>query len=370
MGKIRLILSLAVDWISDVRFFILKKGMEMPGGSVVIAVCVIILLKICNVSAGTLDNVKARGYLQCGVNTGLAGFSIPDEKGRWTGFDADYCRAVASAIFGDADRVRFTPLSAKERFTALQSGDIDVLIRNTSWTMNRDTSLGVEFTGTNYYDGQGFMVNTKRLPGITSPLQLSGASICVQSGTSTELTLADYFHKNKLDYKPVVFEKFTEVNAAYDMGRCDSYTTDQSSLYATRLQLTDPEENIVLSQIISKEPFSPAVRRGDAQWAGILRWIHYALVNAEEYGITQANVDDMIMSDNPDIKRMLGIEVGNDIGKELGLEKDWIVKVIKNIGNYGEIFERNIGKDTPLKISRGINDLWMHGGLQYGMPIR
>jgi len=318
----------------------------------------------------TLDDVRARGELQCGVNTGLVGFGIPDERGEWTGFDVDYCRAVAAAIFGDGTKVKFIPLAAKDRFTALQSGEIDVLIRNTTWTMSRDTALGIEFTGINYYDGQGFMVNATRLPDINSSLQLSGASVCVQSGTSTELTLADYFRANKMEYNPVVFEKFTEVNAAYDAGRCDVYTTDQSSLYATRLQLARPDENAVLPQIISKEPFGMAVRQGDPQWANIVRWTHYALINAEEYGITAANVDEMSRSDNPDIKRMLGAEEGNNLGRELGLEPDWVVQIIKNVGNYGEIFERNIGLNTPLKISRGINALWTKGGLHYGVPIR
>jgi len=321
-------------------------------------------------SAATLDDVRARGALQCGVNTGLVGFGIPDEKGEWTGFDVDYCRAVAAAIFGDGKKVNFVPLSAKDRFTALQSGEIDVLIRNTTWTMNRDTTLGIEFTGINYYDGQGFMVNATRLPDINSSLQLSGASVCVQSGTSTELTLADYFRANNMEYNPVVFEKFTEVNAAYDAGRCDVYTTDQSSLYATRLQLARPDENVVLPQIISKEPFGMAVRQGDPQWANIVRWTHYALINAEEYGITSTNIDEMVRSDNPDIKRMLGAEGGNNLGRELGLEQDWVVKIIKQVGNYGEIFERNIGQNTPLKISRGINALWTKGGLHYGVPIR
>jgi len=322
------------------------------------------------VGAATLDDIKARGTLQCGVNTGLVGFGIPDERGHWTGFDVDYCHAVAAAIFGDGEKVTFVPLSARERFTALQSGEIDVLIRNTTWTMSRDSALGLEFTGINYYDGQGFMINATRLPEVTSLLQLSGASVCVQSGTSTELTLADYFRANRLDYNPVVFDKFTEVNAAYDAGRCDVYTTDQSSLYATRLQLARPDENVVLPQIISKEPFGPVVRAGDPQWSNIVRWTHYALLNAEEYGITSANVEEMTKSDNPDIKRMLGSEEGNSLGKDLGLDNDWVVKIIRNVGNYGEIFERNIGQKTPLKISRGINDLWTKGGLHYGVPIR
>lgn len=320
--------------------------------------------------ATTLDDVKARGFVQCGVSTGLAGFSIPDEKGNWTGFDVDYCRAVAAAVFGDGNKVKFVPLSSKERFTALQSGEIDVLIRNTTWTMNRDTALGLDFVGVNYYDGQGFMINKKNLDGITSTLQLSGASICVQSGTSTELTLADYFRNNKMEYTPVVFDKFTEVNQAYDAGRCDVYTTDQSSLYGLRLQLKNPDDHVVLPQIISKEPFGPAVRQGDPQWADVVRWTHNALLNAEEFGVTQANVDEMLKSDNQDVRRLLGVEEGNTIGKDLGLQNDWVVKIVKAVGNYGEIFERNIGQKTPLKISRGINALWTKGGLQYGLPIR
>lgn len=321
-------------------------------------------------TASTLDDVKARGFVQCGVSTGLVGFSIPNEKGEWTGFDVDYCRAVSAAVFGDGNKVKFVPLSSKDRFTALQSGEIDVLIRNTTWTMNRETALGLDFVGVNYYDGQGFMINRKKLDGITSSLQLSGASICVQSGTSTELTLADYFRNNKMDYTPVVFDKFTDVNAAFDAGRCDVYTTDQSSLYALRLQLSRPDENVVLPQIISKEPFGPAVRQGDPQWADIVRWSHNVLINAEEYGITQNNVDEMLKSDNPDVRRLLGVEQGNTLGKDIGLNNDWAVKIIKSVGNYGEIFERNIGQNTPLKISRGINALWSKGGLQYGLPVR
>jgi len=320
--------------------------------------------------ADTLAEVKKRGYLQCGVSTGLTGFSIADEKGRWAGFDVDYCRAVAAAIFGNGEKVKFIPLSSKERFTALQSGDIDVLIRNTGWTMGRDIALGLTSVGVNYYDGQGFMVNAARLPGITSIAQLSGAAVCVQSGTSTELTLADYFGRNNLDYTPVVFEKFSEVNAAYDAGRCDVYTTDQSSLYAVRLQLTRPEDNVVLPQLISKEPFALIVRQNDMAWANIVRWTHNALLNAEEYGITANNIDDMLKSTNPDIRRLLGAERGTDLGKTLGLENDWVVKIIKNTGNYGEIFERNIGRNSPLKIARGINDLWIRGGLHYGIPVR
>ncbi|MFC0246495.1 amino acid ABC transporter substrate-binding protein [Falsochrobactrum ovis] len=321
-------------------------------------------------SADTLSDVKAKGFLQCGVNTGLQGFAAPDDKGEWSGFDADYCRAVAAAIFGDPTKVKFTPLNAKERFTALQSGEVDALIRNTTWTIGRDTSLGLDFPGINYYDGQGFMINAKKLSGINSALQLSGASICVQSGTTTELNMADYFRANKMEYNPVVFEKLEEANAAYDSGRCDAYTTDQSGLYATRLTLANPDDHVVLPEIISKEPLGPAVRQGDSQWADVIRWTHYALLNAEEFGITQANVEEMKNSDNPEIKRLLGSEADTKIGTDLGLSNDWVVNIIKGVGNYGEIFERNLGASSPLKIARGLNAQWTKGGLQYGMPIR
>ncbi|WP_412058635.1 amino acid ABC transporter substrate-binding protein [Bartonella sp. DGB2] len=336
----------------------------------IISLSIVVLFGMQHVQAGTLNDVKSRGFLLCGVGTGLMGFSIPDEKGNWTGFDVDYCRAVATAVFGDKTKVKFVPLSSKDRFAALQSGEVDVLIRNTSWTLTREVALGLTFVGVNYYDGQGFMINRKKLPGITSVLQLSGASICVQAGTSTELTLADYFRSHNMDYTPVVFDKFSEVNAAYNAGRCDVYTTDQSSLYGLRLQLDAPEDQVVLPEIISKEPFGISVRQSDQQWANVVRWTHYALLNAEEYGITKDNVDQMLKSTNPDIKRLLGTEKGETIGKDMGLSNDWVVNVIKALGNYGEIFERNIGQSTPLKIGRGINALWSKGGLQYGAPIR
>jgi general L-amino acid transport system substrate-binding protein len=321
-------------------------------------------------SATTLEDVKAKGFLQCGVNTGLAGFASPNDKGEWSGFDVDYCRAVAAAIFGDPTKVKFTPLSAKDRFTALQSGEIDVLVRNTTWTISRDTALGFNFTGVNYYDGQGFMINSKKLPGVNSALQLSGASICVQSGTTTELNLADYFKANKMEYSPVVFEKFEEANAAYDAGRCDAYTTDQSGLYSIRLTLAAPDDHVVLPEIISKEPLGPAVRQGDDQWFDIVMWAGYALVQAEEFGITQANVDEMKNSTNPDIRRFLGVEQDTKIGTDLGLTNEWAYNIVKGVGNYGDVFERNIGQNTPLKIERGLNALWTKGGLQYAPPIR
>ena len=321
-------------------------------------------------SADTLDDVKKKGFLQCGSNTSLNGFATPNDKGDWTGFDVDYCRAVAAAIFGDPTKVKFTPLNAKERFTALQSGEVDVLIRNTTLTISRDTSLGLDFSGTNYFDGQGFMINAKKLSGINSALQLSGASVCVQAGTTTELNLADYFRANKMEYNPVVFEKVDEVNAAYDAGRCDAYTTDQSGLYGIRLTLTNPDDHVVLPEIISKEPLSLATRQGDSKWADVIRWTHYALLNAEEFGITQANVEEMKKSDNPEIKRLLGVEADTKIGTDLGLSNDWVVNIVKGVGNYGEIFERNLGSGSPLKIARGLNAQWTKGGLQYGMPIR
>ena len=319
-------------------------------------------------SAATLDDVKAKGFVQCGSNVGLAGFGSPNDAGEWSGLDVDFCRALASAIFDDPKAVKFSPLSAKERFTALQSGEVDVLARNSTWTISRDTALGLDFVAVNYYDGQGFMV--RKDLGVASALQLSGASVCVQTGTTTELNLADYFKANNLQYNPVVFEKQEEVDAAYDAGRCDVYTTDQSGLYSTRLKLKDPDNHIVLPEIISKEPLGPVVRHGDNQWGDIVRWTHYAMLTAEEFGITQANVEEMMKSENPEIKRILGQEADTKIGTDLGLTNDWVVRIIKHVGNYGESFERNVGAGSPLKIARGLNAQWNKGGLQYSPPIR
>ncbi|MBB5572422.1 MULTISPECIES: amino acid ABC transporter substrate-binding protein [Rhizobium] len=319
-------------------------------------------------SASTLSDVKAKGFVQCGVNSALLGFSQPDASGNYAGFDVDLCKAVAAAVFGDVTKVKYTPLSAKDRFTALQSGEIDLLSRNTTWTINRDTALGLNFRPVTYYDGQGFMVR-KEL-NVKSALELSGAAVCVQSGTTTELNLADYFKTNNLQYNPVVFDKLEEVNAAYDSGRCDVYTTDQSGLYALRLTLKNPDDNVVLPEIISKEPLGPAVRQGDDQWFDIVSWTAYALINAEEFGITQKNVDEMKNSANPDIKRFLGAEQGSTIGTDLGLTNDWAYNIIKGVGNYGEVFDRNIGAGSPLKIQRGLNALWNKGGIQYAPPVR
>jgi general L-amino acid transport system substrate-binding protein len=316
--------------------------------------------------AGTLDDVKAKGFVQCGTNTGLLGFAAPDDAGNWSGFDVDFCRAVAAAIFNDPQAVKFTPLTAAERFTALQSGEVDLLARNTTWTMTRDTSLGLTFAGVTYYDGQGFMVPTAL--GVSSALELAGASVCVQTGTTTELNMADFFKRHGMDYNPVVFEKQPEVNAAYDTGRCDVYTTDASGLYSVRLTLTNPDDHMVLPEIISKEPLGPVVRQGDDQWFSLVKWVYFALVNAEELGVTSANVDQMRESENQDVRRLLGTD--GEFGTFIGLGNDWAANTIKAVGNYGEIFERNIGVNTPLKIARGLNALWSNGGLQYAPPIR
>src|SRR5438132_8218144 len=317
-------------------------------------------------SAQTLNTVKQRGVLNCGSNGTLAGFGLPDSQGQWAGLDVDFCRALAAAIFNDAKKVKFVPLTAKDRFTALQSGEVDVLARNTTWTLSRDTSLGLNFTGVNYYDGQGFMV--RKALKVNSALELSDAAVCVQQGTTTELNLADYFRANKMKLKTVTFATSDEAVKAYDAGRCDAYTTDASGLYSERLRLAKSDDHIVLPEIISKEPLGPSVRHGDDQWFDIVKWTHYAMVTAEELGVTKANVDEQMKSANPDVKRLLGTE-GN-YGEQLGLTKDWAYRVIKHVGNYGEIFERNVGQGSPLKISRGLNALWTKGGLQYAPPIR
>jgi general L-amino acid transport system substrate-binding protein len=314
----------------------------------------------------TLDRVKKNGYLRCGVNEGLPGFSSPDAKGNWTGMDVDFCRAIAAAIFNDPKKVRFTPTSAKVRFTTLQSGEVDLLSRNTTWTMSRDTQLGLEFVGVIYYDGQGFMV-PKKLK-VTSAKQLNGANVCTNTGTTTELNLADYFRANGLKYKVIAFEKNSEVLAAYDAGRCDAYTTDASGLYAERLKLKNAADHIILPEIISKEPLGPLVNQGDQQWGDLVRWTLFALLNAEELGVTSKNADQMLKSQNPEIRRLLGVE--GAFGESMGLTKDWVVRIVKGVGNYGEIFERNVGQGSQLKIKRGLNALWNKGGLHYAPPVR
>jgi general L-amino acid transport system substrate-binding protein len=317
--------------------------------------------------AATLDDVRSRGALHCGVNAaGLIGFASADDQGNWKGFDVDYCRAIAAAVFGDPSKVQYVPLTATERFTALQSNTIDVLARNTTWTMDRDTKQGLTFAGTNYYDGQGFMVRTSL--GLTSALELAGASICVQTGTTTELNLADFLKVNNLQANPVVFERQEEADAAYDAGRCDAYTTDASGLYSIRLKLTNPDEHMVLPEIISKEPLGPVVRQGDSQWFNIVKWVHFALLNAEELGVTQANVEEMKSSADQNVRRLLGVD--GEFGTAIGLSNDWAANAVKAVGNYGESFERNVGSGSNLKIDRGLNRLWSKGGIQYAPPIR
>ena len=314
-----------------------------------------------------LDAIKARGQLICGVNTGVAGFAQADSQGKWVGLDVDVCRAVAAAVFGDSEKVKYVPTTAQQRFTALQSGEVDILARNTTVTLTRDTALGLDFTAVNYYDGQGFMVNKKL--GVKSAKELNGATVCVQPGTTTELNLADYFRTNKMTFKPVVIEKVEEVRAAFFSGRCDVYTTDASGLYSTRAaNAPNPDDYMVLPEIISKEPLAPAVRHGDNQFADIVRWSQYAMLEAEEYGISSQTVDEMLKSDNPSIKRILGVTPG--MGKALGVDEAWVVNIVKQVGNYGESFERNVGMGSPLKIDRGLNKLWTQGGIQYAPPIR
>ncbi|MFK7823573.1 MAG: amino acid ABC transporter substrate-binding protein [Oligoflexales bacterium] len=316
----------------------------------------------------TLAKIVKKGFLRCGVSQGLPGFSAPNSKGQWEGIDVDLCRAVAASVLGKADKVKFTPLSAKERFTALQSKEIDLLSRNTTWTLTRDTALGLDFTAVTYYDGQGFMVR-KSLK-IKSAKELNGATVCVNSGTTTELNVEDYFKSNGMKYTLVSFEKTDEVVAAYDNKRCDVYTTDQSGLYANRIKLKNPDEHMILPEIISKEPLGPVVRQGDDNWADIVRWTHFVMLDAEEHGINSKNVDKFRKdSKNPSIERLLGRKK-SDMGKLLKLNKDWAYRIIKQVGNYSEIFEKNLGSKSTLKIDRGLNKLWNQGGLQYSMPVR
>ncbi|MGV6873299.1 amino acid ABC transporter substrate-binding protein [Pseudochelatococcus sp. B33] len=321
---------------------------------------------LASASAATLDQVKQRGVLHCGSNPGLAGFAVADDKGEWTGFDVSFCRAIAAAIFDDPTKVRFVPLTAKDRFTAVQSGEVDVLIRNTTWTMSRDTTLGLNLGPVNYYDGQGFIV--RQSLALTSAKELEGASVCVQQGTTTELNLADFFRVNNIKYEPVTYASAVEAVKAYDSGRCDAFTTDASALYAERLRLTTPDDHVVLPEIISKEPFASVVRHGDDQWLDLVQWTTFALINAEELGVTQANLDEQLKSDNPEVRRLLGVE-GN-FGEGIGLPADWVVRIIRHVGNYGEIFAANLGPETPLEIERGLNNLWNNGGILYAPPVR
>ncbi len=314
----------------------------------------------------TLDKVLKAGVVSCGVSTGLPGFSNANSEGQWEGIDVEYCQAVAAAVLGDKTKVKYVPLTAKERFTALQSGEIDILSRNTTWTLQRDTALGLNFAGVNYYDGQGFMV--KKELGISSIKELDGASVCVQSGTTTELNLADYFRTNGMTYTPVVFDTSPQTAAGFDAGRCDTLTTDQSGLYALRLTVEDPSSVAIIPEVISKEPLGPVVRQDDDKWFNVAKWVLNAMLNAEEYGITSANADEMLKSNNPNIKRILGVD--GPKGSGLGIRDDWGYQIIKQVGNYSESFERTVGKGSPLKMDRGVNALWSNGGFMYAPPIR
>jgi len=317
-------------------------------------------------SAQTLKAVKDRGSLICGVSQGIPGFSNPDDRGNWTGLDVDLCRAIAAAVFNDPSKVKFSPLSAKDRFTALQSSEIDVLSRNSTWTSSRDTSLGLNFAAVNYYDGQGFMV--RKALKVNSALELNGASVCTQTGTTTELNLADYFRANNMKYEVIAFATADETVKAYETGRCDAFTTDVSQLYAEKLKLANANDHVILPEIISKEPLAPVVRHGDDQWFDIVKWVHYAMINAEELGVSQKTLDDALKSQLPEIRRLVGTE--GAYGEQLGLTKDWVVRIVKHVGNYGESFDRNMGPGSKLGISRGINRLWTKGGIQYAPPIR
>jgi general L-amino acid transport system substrate-binding protein len=321
-------------------------------------------LSVAPATAQTLKTVKDRGSLVCGVSQGLPGSSTPDDKGNWTGLDVDYCRAIASAIFNDPTKVKFSPLSTKDRFEALKAGEIDVLSRNSTWTLSRDASYN--FIGVNYYDGQGFMV--RKALKVNSALELNGASVCVQTGTTTELNLGDYFRSNSMRYEVIAFATADETIKAYEGGRCDAFTTDVSQLYSEKLKLAKADDHVILPEIISKEPLGPMVRHGDDQWFDLVKWVHFAMINAEELGVNSKNVDEASKSNMPEIKRLVGTE-GN-FGEQLGLTKDWAVRIVKHVGNYGEVFERNVGSGSRLGISRGINRLWTKGGIQYAPPIR
>lgn len=315
----------------------------------------------------TLDAVKKKGFVQCGISDGLPGFSYADASGKFSGLDVDICRGVAAAIFGDAEKVKYTPLTAKERFTALQSGEVDILSRNTTWTSSRDAGMGMLFTGVNYYDGIGFLTHHKA--GLKSAKELDGATVCIQAGTDTELNVADYFKANKMQYTPVTFDRSDESAKALDSGRCDTLASDQSQLYALRIKLGKPDDFIVLPEVISKEPLGPVVRRGDEDWFAIVRWTLFAMLNAEEMGVTSKNVEELAAKPTtPDMAHLLGHE-GN-YGKDLKVPNDWVVKIVKQVGNYGESFDRNVGMGSELKIKRGQNALWNNGGLQYAPPVR
>jgi general L-amino acid transport system substrate-binding protein len=341
------------------------KGCSMKRAIVLFGATLALGCSVATASAQTLKAVKDRGSLVCGVSQGLPGFSNPDDKGNWTGFDVDFCRAIAAAVLNDGTKVKFTPLSAKDRFEPLKTGDIDLLSRNTTWTLSRDVSYG-NFAGVTYYDGQGFMV--RKALKVNSALELNGASVCAQTGTTNELNLADYFRANNMKYEVIAFGTGDETVKAYEAGRCDAFTTDISQLFAEKLKLANANDHVILPEVISKEPLGPLVRHGDDQWFDVVKWTHYAMINAEELGVSSKNVDEALKSNLPEIRRLLGVE-GN-FGEQLGLSKDWVVRILKQSGNYAEVFDRNLGPGSRLGISRGVNRLWTKGGIQYAPPVR
>jgi general L-amino acid transport system substrate-binding protein len=335
-------------------------------GSALAGLCLAAALPAVAQAQATLERIKQRGHLICGTSQGVAGFSLPDAQGQWRGFDTDLCRALAAAIFNDQEKAKYISLASKDRLTVLQSGEIDVLSRTTTWTLGRDAGFGLNFTAINYFDGQGFLV--RKSTGVKEIKALNGASICVAQGTTTELNLADYFRNNSMKYEVIAYAGLDETIQAYEPGRCDAYTTDLSQLAANRMKLKAPAEHDLLPEMISKEPLGPWVRQGDDAWFDIVRWTVYAMLNAEEFGITQANVDEMVKSTNPEIKRLLGAE--GKFGEGLGLTNDWVVRIVKAVGNYGESFDRHLGAKSPLNLPRGMNRLWTQGGLQYAPPVR
>ena len=333
-----------------------------------LAVSTLAFFGLCStvLAQATLQTIKARGQIRCGASQGVAGFSLQDAQGNWVGFDVDVCRALAAAVFNDPSKTQFLPLSSKDRITALQSGEVDVLSRTMTWTLARDSGQGLNFTAVNYYDGQGFEV--RKASNIKSVKELEGASICVAQGTTNELNVADYFRANKMRYEVVTFQDIDDVVQAYQNGRCDALSTDMSQLASYRLKMTNPDEHVVLPEVISKEPIGPWVRQGDDQWFDIVRWTLFAMINAEELGITQANVDQMLNSANPEVRRLLGVE--GSLGAGLGLTNDWAVRIVRHVGNYGESFDRNLGAKSRLGLPRGLNNLWTKGGIQYAPPVR
>lgn len=340
--------------------------MKIKNIAMTLAATGLVLSAQASIASTTLDAVKKKGIVSCGVSTGLAGFSQKDEKGQWSGLDVDVCRGVAAAVLGDASKVQYKPLTAKERFTALQSGEIDILSRNTTWTHTRDTSLGLNFAGVVYYDGAGFMVSKKL--GVKSATELDGANACIQAGTSTELAISDYFRENKMKYKAITFDTSDQTRAGFESGRCDFLVSDQSQLYALRIGLKDPEGALVLPEVISKEPLGPVVRQNDDEWFNVVKWVVNASIEGEYQGVTSSNAADMKANGNPGQKRLLGTE--GDLGEKLGLPADWAFQVIKQVGNYSESFERNVGQDSPLKIARGLNAQWNKGGILYSPAMR